>query len=259
MKLPNQSVFQFELDPQTKPKSETISTPAGITVYVDETDIVDPYETYYKNEEEVVYKLERLIRTSFEYRQYVQICRTEFDLTRCKFIPEADLIDKTASIELHHYPLTLFDIAQGVLRAEYGELGKHQPVYLKSVNLFELAHKVMKLHYEGVVGLVPLSLTAHELAHNGDLFIPLLPEFVFGDFRELIDKQRDYGLELNPEVLKNVEVAQALTEKLVAEGTTVDTTVLDKITTTVVHTSFTDKPNYITVPEDLEETHQNLA
>lgn len=262
MKLPNTNVFQVEVleDSTSDRKSvETQETPSGLTVFVDETDIIDPYETYYKNEAEVVHKIEKLIRSSFEYRAYVQICRTEFDLTRCKFLPAADLIDKTASIELHHYPLTLFDITQGVLRYEYGELGKNQPVYLRPVNLYRVAEKVMKLHYEGVVGLVPLSLTAHELAHNGDLFIPLLPEFVFGDFQELIHKQSDYGLELDFEVLRNIETVQGLTDQLVAENKTVDTSVLDKIATTIVHKTFTDKPNLIVPPTQEPVPTQNLA
>ena len=97
---------------------------------------------------------------------------------------------------MHHYPFTLFDIVQGVLRHEYGILSDREPVYKRPVNLLKVNEKVMKLHYQGVIGLIPLSLTAHELAHNGDIFIPLTDEYVFGNWKSLFDNQEEYGIEL---------------------------------------------------------------
>ena len=116
---------------------------------------------------------------------------TEFDLTKCKFIPQADIVDTNVGLELHHYPFTLFDIVQGVLRHEYGILSDREPVYKRPVNLFKVAEKVMKLHYQGVIGLIPLSLTAHELAHNGDIFIPLTDEYVLNDTTVYLDVSKN--------------------------------------------------------------------
>ena len=46
----------------------------------------------------------------------------------------------------------------------------------------------MKLHYEGKIGLVPLTKTAHELVHGGSIFIPLNKDYVFGDYEKLIEE-----------------------------------------------------------------------
>ena len=152
-------------------------------------------------------------------------------------------------MELHHYPFTLFDIVQGVLRHEYGILSDREPVYKRPVNLFKVAEKVMKLHYQGVIGLIPLSLTAHELAHNGDIFIPLTDEYVFGNWKSLFDNQEEYGIELAETVNFNVRQAIDMTNKMIEEGTEVDLSVLEPIKTKVVHETFSDKPNYIVTDE----------
>lgn len=246
MKLPNLKPSPSEVT--TEAASTVEAGVKTMTVFVDETQQADPFITMYKNEEEVVHKIEKLIRTSFEYRQYVTICRTEFDLTRCKFIPDADLVDGPIGLELHHYPFTLFDITQGVLREQYGILDKNHPVYSRPVNLFQVAEQVMKLHYQGVVGLIPLSLTAHELAHSGDIFIPLTEEYVFGSWKDLLDSPEDYGIELDELVKFNVRKAIEMTEDMIATGREADLSILEPIKTKVVHETFTEKPNYIVNP-----------
>ena len=248
MKLPNLTPSSSDIitEGASEVSSSGIKT---ITVFVDETDKISPYNDTYKNEDEVIHAIEKVVRTSYEYRQYVAICKTEFDLTKCKFIPQADIVDTNVGLELHHYPFTLFDIVQGVLRHEYGILSDREPVYKRPVNLFKVAEKVMKLHYQGVIGLIPLSLTAHELAHNGDIFIPLTDEYVFGNWKSLFDNQEEYGIELAETVNFNVRQAIDMTNKMIEEGTEVDLSVLEPIKTKVVHETFSDKPNYIVTDE----------
>ena len=253
MKLPNVKPSPSEIT--TDAAATVVNGTRTMTVFVNETETVSPFTTIYKSEDDLVHKIEKVIRNSFEYRQYVTICRTEFDLTKCKFIPDVDLVDGSVSLELHHYPFTLFDITKGVLRDRYGILDDRNPVYSEPVNLFSIAERVMKLHYLGVVGLVPLSLTAHELAHGGDIFIPLTEEYVFGSWKELLDKPGEYDIDLDDQVIFNVRRAIEMTDEMLAEGTSVDLSVLEPIKTKVVHESFSDEPNYIVNPTD----NQSLA
>ena len=107
MKLPNLTPSSSDIitEAASEVSSSGIKT---ITVFVDETDKISPYNDTYKNEDEVIHAIEKVVRTSYEYRQYVAICKTEFDLTKCKFIPQADIVDTNVGLELHHYPFTLF-------------------------------------------------------------------------------------------------------------------------------------------------------
>mgnify|MGYP003610265211 CR=1 FL=1 len=48
----------------------------------------------------------------------------------------------------------------------------------------------MRLHYDNIIGLVPLSKTAHDLAHAGDLYID--PKQIFGNIGKYLETYRDY-------------------------------------------------------------------
>ena len=59
----------------------------------------------------------------------------------------------------------------------------------EGVTSLTLAHEVMNLHYENLIGIVPLSRTVHELAHSGEIFINL--KQVFGDVNEFVKRYSD--------------------------------------------------------------------
>jgi len=59
---------------------------------------------------------------------------------------------------------------------------------------FLIASEIMRLHYAGYIGLVPLTKTLHEMAHAGKLFIGL--ENVFGNFQKFFVDHREF---LQPE------------------------------------------------------------
>lgn len=129
-------------------------------------------------EEEIDDKLikyvERLVRNSNEYRKYIKYLKDELDMTRCKFLEKIDCSEMKVSIEFHHFPITLYDIVETILR-------KH--VKLANgigVSCFSVASEVVKLHYMNMIGLVPLTKTAHELAHSKSLVIPT--SYVYGNY-----------------------------------------------------------------------------
>ena len=118
--------------------------------------------------------VERLVRTSMEMKKYLKHLRDELDMTRCSLIRGAVL--GKARVEMHHHPLTLFEIVDLV--------AERRRMLGKPFSEASLAEETVRLHYENKVGLVPLATTAHQLAHSGDLEVGL--DHVFGNVAALM-------------------------------------------------------------------------
>ncbi len=119
--------------------------------------------------------IERIIRGSVEYKEFVTFCRDTLKATTCSFTGWN--IADTDDIEIHHYPLTLFEIVQGVIDDRIAKG--------KEFSTFELSAEIMKLHFNMNIGIVTLSGTLHKSYHAGVLKIPI--EFVVGKYSYLID------------------------------------------------------------------------
>ena len=120
--------------------------------------------------------LERLTRGSYELKGYLSLLRENVEMTKCTLLNGVSTED--ARIELHHFPFTMYDIARIILD---DALEKEE-----DVTSFELVGRIVAEHYMGNVGLVPLSVTAHELVHDGKLTISL--KSVSGNWREFARK-----------------------------------------------------------------------
>ena len=99
-------------------------------------------------------------------------------MTNCAILPKIVKGEgKKYSIEIHHDPFTLHDIVDlEILRREdQGE----------SLNTLEIAQSVMELHFDGLVGLIALSKTQHELVDANKVFIPL--QQIFFDYSMLYE------------------------------------------------------------------------
>lgn len=136
-----------------------------------------------KDKIKLIKTIERIVRSSQEYKQYIAFLRKEVDMTMCSFFTNiSNKGSRKVSIEIHHEPFTLFDITQIVLEKWIAENKKINPILI--------AEEVMKLHYQNKVGLIPLSITVHELVHSGKLFIPL--QNVYGDFISFFEEYEPY-------------------------------------------------------------------
>ena len=133
-------------------------------------------------------------------------------MTQCSIFKNINNKDyRKISIDIHHEPFTLFDITQAVLNK-----------YLltnKEVNYFKIAEEVMKLHYQGKVGLIPLSATVHQLVGEGKLFIPL--QNVYGNFIEFLE-------EYEPFISEDVKDILQIKLKMSKELQEPDMTILEK-------------------------------
>lgn len=198
-----------------------------VVLSVDETDTTEMYDIDYPDESESIKytkHLVRLIRSSYEYKQFIGILKNEMNLTKCRFIPLVDIENtKGLSIEMHHYPYTLFDIVHAVRDKLIVENKINE-----SYHTFEIIKRVMEMHYEGKVGIVPLSYTAHELSHSGELFIPLTEEFVFGNWKDIDD-----DMYLSEGLREKLNILEKYTERIKEDPELFDLSILDPISTQI--------------------------
>lgn len=168
------------------------------TLFIPETEFDKSSYIMYneKTRSKFIKSVEKIIRSSLEYREFISYLRAELGMNFCMFFNNVSRDDiKNIGIEIHHIPFSLFDIVNIVLR-------KYETEEL-TIDPLVIADEVMRLHYEGKVGLVPLSITVHELYHRGDLFIPL--QYVDKGFILFYQEYKDYMKEYE-EMLKRLIV-----------------------------------------------------
>lgn len=145
------------------------------------------------------FDIEKIVRGSFEYQQMVRFLRDNLDMNQCSFFECVSNIDTTSiRIEIHHEPLSLYDIVSTIVRKRihFGE----------SLEVEMVAKEVVYNHYALTVGLIPLSETVHELVHNQYMFIP--NDRVFGNWRRFVDMYHDY---IDSDVLYALDRIEELT------------------------------------------------
>ena len=138
----------------------------------------ESYETD-TEKEAIVKHAEALCRASMEYSDYIAYLRQNVGMDACAFFNNISKANnKKIRIEVHHAPLTLYDIIKLVLDRTIRTGGE--------VNCMLLAEEATKIHYMNQVGLIPLSKTLHEVVHNSDkLVIPMY--MVYGNFRAFLE------------------------------------------------------------------------
>lgn len=133
-----------------------------------------------KEHKKFIYAVEKIVRTSNEYKKYLSFLKEENRLNRCSLLGNID--NEMASIELHHYPFTLYQIVE----LEVERMLKNKI----KINTFNVANNVLKLHFKNLIGLVPLSITIHEAVHNGEIFIDL--KQCYGKISEFVEIYKEY-------------------------------------------------------------------
>lgn len=157
-----------------------------------------------KDKVKFIKMIERIVRSSLEYKQYIRFLKDEIDMTECSFFNNvSNKNGSKVSIEIHHEPFTLFDIVQ-IVTEKYIRTGTE-------LNPLDIAEEVMILHYKNHVGLIPLSITVHQLVHDGKLFIPL--QNVFGKYTKFIEEYRSIieTLDVNNILRTKFEMSKDLT------------------------------------------------
>ena len=119
----------------------------------------------------------------------------------CSFLDNVTSRDNTkVKIEIHHSPLTLYDICLAVFRKRQQRK--------ESTNLEAVAQEIMYLHYIGWVGLIPLSATVHDMVHNQYLFVPT--DRVRGNYKAFVDNYYNF---IDPDTLDSLDAAEDATRE----------------------------------------------
>lgn len=169
-----------------------------IDVFVEDMDITKTYlsiEDIDDINEKDILGIERIVRSSYEYRTYISYLKNELDLTKCSILPQLDVSVDPVSLEMHHFPLTLFDITEAVTMKLLNESTS------SAISMHDIAGRVMEEHFKNNIGIVPLTKTLHEMAHSKSIIITL--DKVNGNFENFLLLYKNY---INPNVLENIDV-----------------------------------------------------
>lgn len=134
--------------------------------------------------DKLIKRIERIVRSSMEYRDIMAFLRQNVDFDKCAFFNQVSKEDNTKiRIEIHHEPLTLYDIVKTVLEKYIKEGMEIDDLYI--------AEEVMELHYANMVGLIPLSKTIHQVVHKSDkIIIPI--HMCYGNYQKFLDMYGKY-------------------------------------------------------------------
>jgi len=134
----------------------------------------------FKEYNRFIKNVEKHVRTSDEYTSYIGYLKS-IGLTSCTILGNVIGNDEIVKIEMHHHPFTLYDICSILFRHN---VNNSQPM-----NTFRMAKEVLDLHFENLIGLVPLSITVHQLVHAGEIIITA--DQVFGYIDKFISRYKN--------------------------------------------------------------------
>ena len=142
--------------------------------------------------------VERTVRQSFEYTSMIAYLRENLNMNSCSFFENVSNSEYSkVRIEIHHDPLSLFDIASIVTRKRL--------FFNENMDEEMTAMEIMLQHYETHIGLIPLSETVHQLVHNRYLFIPT--DKLFGHYKTFVNMYSDFITPEQKEAIDNIEEA----------------------------------------------------
>lgn len=136
-----------------------------------------------RERDKLIKTCEKFIRSSKEYKDYMKFLRDNMNYNKCAILNNVVKGNgKKYSVEIHHEPFTLYDLVDiEITRRE---------VVGEPIEVLKIAESVMELHYDGLVGLIPLTKTAHELIDSYKTFIPL--QHIYQDYHKYYEEFEEY-------------------------------------------------------------------
>lgn len=191
----NQSDNQ-QLIPQQQNTQVKNNTYYNDIIVLDELPVFDIQDYDISNDKEFIKYIEdikKCVRTSYEYRQFVNYLRENMNMNACSFFKNISNQNTfKIRIELHHSPFTLQDIVMTIFNKRV--------FYNESLEIEMVAKEVMYIHYFLMVGIIPLAETVHELVHKQLIFIPL--DKVMGNYEAFMEM---YGEWIPPETMDKID------------------------------------------------------
>jgi len=119
--------------------------------------------------------IKALVRSSPEYSAFIAHCKTDLGLVNCSFLSGVNDDADKVNIEMHHSPFTIHEIIE-IIVEHMLEKGP--------VTTMMICQEVMKAHFHGMVAVVPLSETVHQLVHAGKINVDVRQ--TYGDTLEFV-------------------------------------------------------------------------
>ena len=178
------------------------NTPEEETIFLEDIYFEYPQDALIdeKTKLSFIKAVEKTVRTSIEYREYIEYLVNSVGMSVCSVFTNLNKgLSKKFKIEIHHEPFTLYDIVEIVLQKHLCEKD--------IIDFFDVSEEVMRVHYMGKVGLIPLSLTVHELVHKGHVFIPL--QFIHEGFMQFYNEYKPYiNEQLSDILVKKIDLSK---------------------------------------------------
>ena len=193
-----------------------------------------------KEKDKFVKSIEKIIRQSYEYKNFIGILKNVYRYTNSTFFKRIDIRDTKTPIEFHHYPFTLYDLVS--IEVDF-EIDKGET----EIDPIKIAERVMKYHYQLMVGLVPLSETEHELVHDGKKFVNI--DEVKGDFEAYLEK---FDHKIPDEFKEKIQNLKYLS-KQENEGVDIDGNILDLNFLSVINEDTDDEGLYYLEMDESEK------
>ena len=133
-----------------------------ITTFASEKD----FDSFIKN-------VERLVRYSQEYKLWVKYITDHLGQSHCALTNESI---NECPIEIHHHPINLYSVVKSIIN---DRLSREMPF-----SSFDIATKVIELHFQNKIGYVVLLSDLHKKYHSGFLNVPI--ELVNGDYKYIM-------------------------------------------------------------------------
>jgi len=144
-----------------------------------------PFDGKYRTiSDQIVEYMVRRVRSTIEYKSFIQYMKKTLKINGCSFYKDYNM-NKGFVVELHHCPLTLFDIVK-IIATKFYQENEDDPHF----EPWLVEETVNKLHYEFLVGLTPLNPTAHKLVHGDKLKVH--PVMVHGSWDKFATAHWDY-------------------------------------------------------------------
>lgn len=123
-----------------------------------------------KEQHRFIKNVERLVRVSYEYKLWRDFVSNVMKENMCVITHEKD---RDVTVEIHHHVPSLYTLVKGVILTKF----KNKENFCS----YDVATKVIEIHYENRLGYVPLATTIHEKFHNDRIEIPM--SLVKGDYK----------------------------------------------------------------------------
>jgi len=134
-----------------------------------------------KDFELFVKNVEKLVRISNEYKLWTQYVTEHLKQFQCALTKESI---NECPVDIHHHPVTLYTIVKAVITKFLSEE--------REFSTFDIATKVIELHFQNKVGYIVLLSSLHSKYHEGFLNLPI--ELINGDYKYIL---QNYTIEEN--------------------------------------------------------------